>query len=124
MSDPRTGGCSCGAVRYSLRGEPFKIGICHCTVCRKESGSAFSFYAQWTTENCEVTGDYRTFEDRSFCPICGSRLFEISETDIEVKLGSLDEAPVSLASPHVESWIGRRELWLLPVGNAKQHNEN
>ena len=34
-------GCACGSVRYSLKGEPFRIGICHCTDCRKESGSVF-----------------------------------------------------------------------------------
>ena len=40
----RTGSCLCGQVRYSLDGEPFLTGVCHCADCRKESGSAFTFY--------------------------------------------------------------------------------
>jgi hypothetical protein len=37
MSKEYTGGCRCGAVRYRLRGEPFKAGLCHCTDCRRET---------------------------------------------------------------------------------------
>ena len=43
----RRGGCSCGAVRFELRGEPLKVGLCHCTKCRKATGSAFLAYADW-----------------------------------------------------------------------------
>lgn len=119
----RHGGCSCGAVRYEVRGEPLKSGLCHCTDCRKETGSAFLFYADWATEAFSVTGDYRTYSGRSFCPICGTRLFHLSETGAEICLGSLDAAPAGLA-PEVEGWIRRREPWLSPVANAGQHRED
>lgn len=41
----RRGGCACGAVRYEVRGEPTVVGLCHCADCRRESGSAFLYYA-------------------------------------------------------------------------------
>lgn len=38
------GSCSCGDVKVAVRGEALRTGICHCTDCRQESGSAFTFF--------------------------------------------------------------------------------
>jgi hypothetical protein len=35
------GGCSCGSARYRLEGKPMFVNCCHCTWCRRETGSAF-----------------------------------------------------------------------------------
>jgi hypothetical protein len=43
----RSGKCLCGQVQICVRSEPLRIGICHCTLCRRERGSAFTFYAVW-----------------------------------------------------------------------------
>jgi hypothetical protein len=110
-------------VRYQVKGEPFKSGICHCTDCRKETGSAFLYYADWEGEGFSVTGEYATFDGRSFCPRCGSALFHLGEAKVEIALGSLDEAPVAI-QPQQEGWIKRREPWLAPIGGAGQHQED
>ncbi len=34
------GSCLCGAVRFEITGETTKIGMCHCSKCRKVSGAA------------------------------------------------------------------------------------
>ena len=120
----RSGGCLCGAVRYIVRGEPYRYGICHCADCRKESGSVFVVYAHWRTKDAEVTGPVTTYKGRSFCPTCGSRLFDIHATDLEIRIGSLDEAPTSLGVPRLEGWIKRRERWLQPVIRAEQNIED
>ena len=120
----RSGGCLCGAVRYTLRGEPYGYGLCHCGDCRKESGSVFVAYAHWRRGDAEVTGDVRTYKGRSFCPTCGSRLFNLHEADIEIRIGSLDEAPTSLGPPGQECWIKRRERWLRPIASADQSFED
>ncbi|MBV8849063.1 MAG: GFA family protein [Methylobacteriaceae bacterium] len=39
---PLIGGCACGAVRYEVSGQPLMVTICHCTICQKRTGSAFS----------------------------------------------------------------------------------
>lgn len=119
----RSGGCLCGAVRYVVRGEPYRYGICHCADCRKESGSVFVVYAHWRLEDAEVTGSVETYKGRSFCPICGSRLFNLHSVDIEIRIGSLDEAPTTLGLPVVEAWTKRRETWLEPVPGADQSFE-
>ena len=70
----RSGGCLCGAVRYSVRGEPLHVTRCHCADCRKESGSAYSVYAHWPVEEFELTGEISSYDSRGFCARCGSRL--------------------------------------------------
>jgi hypothetical protein len=40
--DVLLGGCNCGAVRFEIVGEPMTVAACHCTTCRRQSGSAFS----------------------------------------------------------------------------------
>jgi hypothetical protein len=119
----RTGGCRCGAVRYEVSGEPLSVGLCHCTDCRKETGSAFLAYADWPPESFAVTGTYATYEGRSFCPTCGTRLFHVSDKHAEICIGSLDNAPTDL-TPSREGWIKRREEWLQPVAGAGQHRED
>ena len=107
----RTGGCLCGAVRYQVRGEPIKSGLCHCADCRKVTGSAFLAYADWYPHQFSYEGTIATYDGRSFCPTCGSRLFNLGETGAEIYLGSLDDAPNGIA-PQLEGWCKRREPWL------------
>jgi hypothetical protein len=124
--DVRTGGCLCGAVRYSVRGDPVHVRRCHCTGCRKESGSAFTVYAHWPRETFEITGEVASYDGRSFCPRCGSRLLDTDDAGgslVEIRIGSLDDAPFEL-KPDTETWVKRRESWLAPVEGAAQHDEN
>jgi hypothetical protein len=120
----RTGGCLCGAVRYRVDGEPTHVGRCHCADCRKESGSAFTVYAQWPRDRFALEGELATYDGRSFCPRCGSRLGCFGpEGDVEIRIGTLDDAPFEL-KPEAEIWIKRREPWLGTVEGASQHEEN
>jgi hypothetical protein len=111
-------------VRYTVDGEPEHVGRCHCADCRKESGSTFTVYGQWQRDRFELEGDVATYDGRSFCPCCGSRLgcFDDEEV-VEIRLGSLDDAPFEL-TPEAEIWIKRREAWLHPVAGAAQHEES
>lgn len=72
-----------------------------------------------------MRGDFRTYDGRSFCPVCGARLFHLNPVKghAEIVLGSLDEAPAGLV-PTQEGWIKRREPWLRPVPGASQHRED
>jgi hypothetical protein len=56
----RTASCSCGAVRIEARGEPVRVGLCHCTTCRKQSGAGFTANAIWRAENVTIQGDTRS----------------------------------------------------------------
>jgi hypothetical protein len=119
----RTGGCLCGAIRYEVRGEPYQSGVCHCTTCRKLTGSPFSVSANWRSDQFHMTGELKTYERRSFCPNCGSRLFYLYDAGVEVFLGTLDQAPNDI-KPMVEVWTIRKEHWLPPVPGVTSHHQN
>jgi hypothetical protein len=119
----RSGTCLCGQVQLSVRGEPLRVGICHCTDCRKESGSAFTFYGVWQIGRFDQSGETSGFQGRRFCSRCGSRLFSLGDQEAEIKLGILSDAPTALV-PRYELWVKRREPWLRPVEGAEQHQED
>ena len=118
-----SGQCLCQKVRLSVHGDPLRIGICHCMDCRKESGSAFTFYGIWPASRFRFSGETAEFQGRRFCPRCGSRLFSVDEHEAEIKLGILDHAPTPLL-PTYELWIKRREAWLSPIQGAEQFEED
>jgi hypothetical protein len=102
------------------------VGRCHCADCRKESGSAFTIYGQWPIDAFELTGEIASYHGRGFCPRCGSRLLDPpgpGDTLVEIRIGSLDDAPFGL-KPEAEVWVKRREPWLASVDGASQHDEN
>ena len=119
----RTGTCLCGQVRIAVDDEPLRVGICHCTDCRRESGSAFTFYAVWPAHRFACSGATSEFRGQHFCPRCGSRLFSADGREAEIKLGILSEAPTGLV-PSYELWVKHREPWLRPIAGAEQHEEN
>ena len=46
MSDTtHKGGCAYGKIRVEGRGEPYRVGVCHCLTCRRLHGAPYSFYA-------------------------------------------------------------------------------
>lgn len=119
----RTGQCLCGRVHYQVRGESLRVGLCHCTDCRKESGSVFTAFAVWPRQSFSSTGDVSTFKGRSFCPACGSRLFNLTDDEAEIRIGCLDLAPTDLR-PTFEIWVKRREHWLAPLPEGTNYEED
>jgi hypothetical protein len=76
----KTGGCLCGAVRFTARPKNHDVGVCHCGMCRR--WAAGPFFAMGCEGPVEVTdesnlGVYRSSEwaERCFCKKCGSVLF-------------------------------------------------
>jgi hypothetical protein len=46
----RTGGCNCGRVKFEVSGTPVRVGLCHCLVCRKGTGSLGNLFAVWNSD--------------------------------------------------------------------------
>jgi hypothetical protein len=107
----RSGGCLCGAARYVVTGEPLRVGLCHCRDCKRTSGSAYVAFAVWPRSAYRGTGELGTYNGRSFCRTCGSRVANLRHDEAEIMIGSLDMAPTELI-PSYELWTPRREGWL------------
>ena len=114
-----TGGCLCGAVRLETSAEPYRVGICHCLDCRKQTGALFSAFAIFSTDAVAVSGTTAHRDSRYFCPRCGSSVFNRSGDEIEVSVGCLDEP--NRLKPTYESWTIRREHWLPPFDLARHY---
>ena len=124
------GGCNCGAVRYAIDGEPLAVAACHCTRCRRQSGSAFSvnLVVMASTMTVTVTGDLAVFEDtetssgasvmRQFCRVCGSpirSLLAANPAITAVKAGTVDEPDGFAPTLHV--WTQSKLAWVeVPAG--------
>jgi len=99
------GGCLCGAVLYEATGEPIRFYHCHCSRCRKSSGTGhatnlFLGNAQLVfTQGEELLQSYKIPEaerfTRQFCSKCGSSVarFDPSRNGVVIPAGSLDSDP-------------------------------
>ncbi|WP_068312603.1 GFA family protein [Polycladidibacter hongkongensis] len=105
-----SGGCQCGAVRFTADGAPDRVGICHCMDCRKHHGALFHASAVYQQDRVRISGTTRDYQGRHFCPECGSSVFSTSPGEIELHLGAFD-TPDTL-TPTYELWVCRREQWL------------
>ena len=79
------GSCLCGAVGYRAATPVRRIVNCHCGLCRKMNGSAFSSYAVIPFEALEISGEayvakYAVTEraKKHYCSRCGTPLFNLN----------------------------------------------
>ena len=123
---PLTGGCQCGAVRYSVDAQPKDVHFCHCRMCQRAVGNVFAGLApvpktslRWLAEEPALFAS-STVARRGFCRHCGSPIsFAYNESEwICLSLGSFDEP--ELLPPSVEYGIESRLSYLHPRDNCEQ----
>jgi hypothetical protein len=77
--NPMSGGCLCGAIRFTARPEKPEMDVCHCGMCRRWSGGVFMAVpcSDVAIENETELGTYESSDWalRQFCKRCGSSLF-------------------------------------------------
>ena len=101
MSDkPISGGCQCGAIRYSIQSLG-RATICHCRMCQKAFGSFFGPLVtanglEWSRGEPAVFASSNKVK-RNFCAECGTPLTYDWGGGIEISIGSLDDP--ELAAP-------------------------
>ena len=116
-----TGHCQCGAVSFTVDGEPTRMAQCHCEDCRRSTGTghnAQAFFAKGAVSITGKTQTYQHFADsgsvriRHFCPVCGSRLFSEnakSPDTIGISIGAFDNS--DWFRPMVTVFFSRRPAW-------------
>ena len=114
-----TGGCYCGAVRYTAQGEPLQRTNCHCGNCRRVSGAqAVAWITVPVTALTWVRGEpvrYRTDTQaaRTFCGVCGTPLTYQNDgrpEQVDITVGSLDN-PEAFA-PTQGFYVDERLSWV------------
>ena len=99
-----TGGCLCGGVRFEVTGPLVSASWCHCTRCRRRTGSSASPNARVAPGSLRiVSGEelvccYQPPDGfaKCFCSDCGSQLWSRSPDDpdvISIRMGAFDEDP-------------------------------
>ena len=104
------GKCLCGEVEVELTGVISEVIHCHCSLCRKNSGTAFATNGFINTEEFDITKgktmltsfSMKPGRNRHFCKNCGSPVYSSNEDDpsrLRIRLGILDgdiaERPMS-----------------------------
>ena len=113
------GSCLCGAVTYEAVGQPQRFFFCHCSRCRKASGSAHAanIFLQPATLSFLTGGEHvRNFKlpeatrfANHFCGTCGARLPRQAGDMVVIPAGSLNtEAPLA---PQARIFMGSRAAW-------------
>ena len=112
MDHSITGGCLCGKLAYEVPGPITAIDYCHCSRCRKASGSAFAAVTSVSRSHFKIIKglqylkSYKTDADfeRIFCSECGSQLYSIRPAladTIRLRLGSIDTPIDGTVSAHI-----------------------
>ncbi len=77
------GSCFCGAVQFTVTGEPVAMGYCHCSSCRRWSAGPVNAFTLWkpdavkVTQGAEKIGRYNKTpkSSRKWCRTCGGHVF-------------------------------------------------
>ncbi|PCJ42699.1 MAG: aldehyde-activating protein [SAR86 cluster bacterium] len=104
------GKCLCGEVNINVTGAITDIIHCHCSLCRKSSGTAYATNGFVNNSDFKITSgveklstfEYKPGRNRYFCSNCGSPVYSSNEKDpgrIRIRLGivdsDIDERPIS-----------------------------
>ncbi|WP_286263100.1 GFA family protein [Thalassotalea atypica] len=98
-----SGSCLCGDIRFSVQEFEPMIGHCHCKMCQKFHGAAFSTFGEVKLTNLTwLAGEDRLASYcaengsvRKFCQHCGSSLlfescFNRETKTVEISLAAFD----------------------------------
>ncbi|WP_405735092.1 GFA family protein [Streptomyces sp. NBC_01537] len=128
----RTGGCHCGRIRFTAKGEPDYPHTCSCKDCKKRGGCPMMSWVAFPLDTFEWTGEggeptwYDTFPGetkRGFCPTCGTHIaaFDYGDTWMGVNIPALDEPDGADLIPVNQSFRGDAVSWLDQVPDT-QHS--
>lgn len=125
------GGCLCGAVRYAVADEFSYALNCHCSNCRRATGSAFKPFAGIERDKLRITqgedrvsiyGDADAAHD-VHCKVCGSLLFSVVRDGeyVHVTLGTLADTPSIRPTAHI--FVGSKASWYAITDGLPQFDE-
>lgn len=126
------GGCLCGQVQYEIDNALGPIIFCHCSICRKSTGSPFQSVTRIPSAHFRITQGqdvlkeyrYEPAHHRYFCGNCGSGIYARRDTApdvVIVRLGTLDTPVDQKVAAHI--FVGSKADWDNIPDDAPQHQE-
>lgn len=132
MSKAIKGGCLCGRVQYQVSGPFDAFHLCHCSQCRRSTGTAHAANIFTTEDRLEwlkgealikrYTPDEPDVISKSFCTHCGSLVpyTSLKSGRLIIPAGSLSEPPG--IDPEDNIFWGDRADWY-DAGLTAEHVE-
>ncbi len=128
MDGTLSGGCLCGAVRYTLHpGFRMRPYACHCTDCQRRTGSAFSLHMGIVANDLSIEGELNegkftqpsgAISTITGCAKCMSRIYAANDLRpglASIRVGTLDIS--NEVSPAAHFWISSKQPWItIPEG--------
>jgi hypothetical protein len=125
------GRCLCGAVQYAVADEFLYAANCHCSNCRRATGSAYKPFAGIERdklvitkgeENLIVFGDENGGDMR--CGACGSFLYSVVRDGafVHIAMGTLVGVPSIRPNAHI--FVGSKASWHTITDELPQFEEH
>jgi hypothetical protein len=121
------GKCFCGAVEYAVADAFVYAANCHCSNCRRTTGSAFKPFAGIARDQLELTrgeGDLMIHGDPdgndTHCRRCGSLLYSVVRDGayVHVAMGTLVDDPTIRPTKHI--FVGSKAPWFTITDDLPQ----
>ncbi|ESY24219.1 GFA family protein [Mesorhizobium sp. LNJC394B00] len=128
MTRRLTGKCFCGTVQYEVADEFVYAAICHCSNCRRTTGSAFKPFAGIEREKLALAEGHHGlihFGDGSghdaHCSRCGSLLYSLVRDGayVHVAMGTLVDDPTIRPTAHI--FVGSKAPWFTIADDLPQY---
>jgi hypothetical protein len=125
------GKCLCGAVHYAVADEFVYAVNCHCSNCRRATGSAFKPFAGIARDKLRIAkGDdgLMIFGDENghdaHCRACGSLLYSLVRDGafVHVAMGTLVDDPTVRPTAHI--FVGSKARWFTITDDLPQYEEH
>lgn len=123
------GRCFCGAVRYEVADAFAYAANCHCSNCRRTTGSAFKPFAGIAREEFRLTDgtdSLLVFGEASgndtHCGRCGSLLYSVVRDGayVHVPMGTLVDDPSIRPRAHI--FVGSKAPWYTIADDLPQYD--
>jgi len=124
-----SGQCFCGAVAYTVRDAFVYAANCHCSNCRRTTGSAFKPFAGIARDKLTLTkghADLMIFGDEegndTHCGKCGSLLYSVVREGrfVHVAMGTLVDDPSIRPTRHI--FVGSKASWFSITDDLPQYD--
>ncbi len=126
------GECNCGAVQFEIDADPTDVYVCHCSICRRATGSngiavviVPNEQLHWIRgrEQIATWAKPNSRWQIWFCRVCGSPVpGENDPTTMFVPAGTITEGGHRLRVAH-HVWVGSKAVWDEIGDSGRQHAE-